>query len=319
MLLFEKPTERFIELAVELVKSAYKEEREFIEFLPESDVYTDMLKGAVEYLFSAGNGIIATEDNELVGFMVGFEPEQLFGKNKGIYVPLFGHGCKKERREQLYREMYKYAADKWVGEERTSHAITIFAHHRETVDLWFWQGFGLRCVDAVRKVEAIGVNSSDARIVKAEVKNIPDLIYIHKEHNAYYRKAPIFMPNEEVDIVQELTELLETENSHMWIAYKDNSVVGYMVLQDSAESFISEYEKLMNVKNTYVCESERNSGVGVMLLQAVQSWLKEEGYTLCGVDYESINALGSSFWNKHFTPYTYSLTRRIDERILSIK
>jgi len=41
--------------------------------------------------------------------------------------------------------------------------------------------------------------------------------------------------------------------------------------------------------------------------------LKEEGYKLLGVDYESFNSTANGFWLKYFTPYTNSVVRRIDE------
>ena len=41
--------------------------------------------------------------------------------------------------------------------------------------------------------------------------------------------------------------------------------------------------------------------------------LRAEGYFKLGVDYESINPTAWGFWNKYFTAYTYSLTRRIVE------
>lgn len=71
----------------------------------------------------------------------------------------------------------------------------------------------------------------------------------------------------------------------------------------------------MNITGAYVLESERKKGIGTMLLGAIQEWLLQNGYTLCGVDFESINITGSRFWNKHFVPYAYSMVRRIDERI----
>lgn len=89
-----------------------------------------------------------------------------------------------------------------------------------------------------------------------------------------------------------------------------------MSIAPSAETFVSDHPSVMNIKAAYVTESERKTGVGAILLNTVQEWLLKNGYPLCGVDFESINPLGSYFWMKYFAPYTYSLVRRIDERIL---
>ncbi len=39
-----------------------------------------------------------------------------------------------------------------------------------------------------------------------------------------------------------------------------------------------------------------------------------EGFLRMGVDFESFNPTAYGFWLKHFTAYTYSVVRRVDER-----
>jgi len=54
--------------------------------------------------------------------------------------------------------------------------------------------------------------------------------------------------------------------------------------------------------------------------QAVNNYLqklKALGYTRLGVIFESFNPSGSGFWLKHFTAYTHSVVRRIDEYAIS--
>lgn len=88
-----------------------------------------------------------------------------------------------------------------------------------------------------------------------------------------------------------------------------------MKIQPDAETFVSKHRDVMNITGAYVLESERKMGIGTMLLGAIQEWFLQNGYTLCGVDFESINITGSRFWNRYFVPYAYSMVRRIDERI----
>jgi len=49
------------------------------------------------------------------------------------------------------------------------------------------------------------------------------------------------------------------------------------------------------------------------MLNLLLKKLKTQGYTRLGVDFESINPTAYGFWLKHFTAYTYSVVRRIDE------
>ncbi len=111
------------------------------------------------------------------------------------------------------------------------HALTFFAHDTETIDLWFWQGFGLRCVDSICESKKISANNTSPEsnlfpennpspendpfpennpskivIKKANELDIPALANIHRQHNMYYRTSPIFMPRISEDSVQDLTD-----------------------------------------------------------------------------------------------------------------
>ncbi len=316
---YEPVHEKHINAAADLVLSAYNEEKIAVPFLPDTHGYLGYFRKAIRNLFSKGTGIAAVCDGELVGFLAGFEIKEMFGKCKGIYSPLYGHGTNKENRSRLYNELYKRTADLWVKNACFTHALTCFAHGKETIDTWFWQGFGLRCVDSIRQVAPISISYPSIKISKAGFNDIPALGDIHRQHNQYYRKSPIFMPTIEEDPIQDLTEWLKKENHHLWVAYHNGIPLGYMRIQPSAETFVSEHESVMNVTGAYVANSKRQSGVGSVLLGMIQQWLLDNGYSFCGVDFESLNTTGSSFWNKYFTPYTYSMVRRIDERVIKFE
>jgi GNAT superfamily N-acetyltransferase len=106
---------------------------------------------------------------------------------------------------------------------------------------------------------------------------------------------------------------LSGKNRHEWAAYRNDVPIGFIRLEPTAETFLSDHSSVMNVKGMYVVENERGNGVGTLLLNTVQKWLIQNKYPLCGVDFESINPSGSRFWLKYFNPYTYSLVRKIDE------
>ncbi len=313
---YEPVNEKYLNAAVALVMTEYEDEKTAVPFLPERKAFLKPLEESIRNLLINGTGVMAISRNELIGFVAGFEVEEFFGKCKGVYSPLYGHGVKKEYRRIVYQHLYQYAAEMWVKKTRLTHALTFFAHDKETIDTWFWQGFGMRCVDAVRKVEPICSNNTTVVIRKANIDDIPVLADIHLQHIRYFRNSPIFMPKTENDPVEELTEWLKEDNHHLWAAYQDEKPLGYMRIEPNAETFVSEHNDAMNITGAYVLDNERKSGIGTMLLGAIQDWLLKNGYPLCGVDFEAINTIGSSFWNKYFTPYTFSLVRRIDERVL---
>lgn len=305
----------YVDEALNIVMHAYEKERNAVPCLPESDFH-DYLKNSIQYLFDNGSGIAAINGNRLIGFLSGYVVGNFFGKYSGVYCPVFGHGAIGENSMQIYRDIYKNAAQLWVKNSYLTHAITVFAHDQELVNAWFWQGFGLRCIDAIRETSKISVKEASIKIKKSSIEDAEELADIHTQHNLYYRESPIFMPKESADAVKEYCSWLSKENHHEWIAYRNNIPVGVMGIAPSAETFVSDHPSVMNIKAAYVAENERSTGIGAILLNTVQEWLLQNGYPLCGVDFESINPLGSSFWIKYFSPYTYSLVRRIDERVL---
>lgn len=306
---------KYVDDAVKLVIKAYHEERKSLQALPQYD-FTSILKKKIINLFSKGSGVVTLNGNEVVGFLAGFEVEEFFGKCKGVYCPVYGHGTGQKYSTEIYQKMYQHTSDMWVKKSLFNHAITLFAHDDNLIDTWFWLGFGLRCIDAIREVAPICENNTAFHIKKTAICDIPSLTEIYKKHNVYYRTSPLFMPNQDKDPIKDLTDWLEKENHHMWTAYSQEKPIGFMRIQPNAESYVSEYEKMMNITGAYVEENSRRSHIGTLLLDAIQRWLLENKYSLCGVDYESFNILGSSFWEKYFTPYTYNVVRRIDERIV---
>jgi GNAT superfamily N-acetyltransferase len=313
---YEMINEKHIDAAVKIVMDAYNEERSAIPFLPEGEQFDEALHSKVFRLFTKGMGIAALLDGELAGFISGFKVNELWGRCKGAHSPIYGHGAIKEHRSKLYQELYKRAADLWVKEHITSHALTLFAHDSGSINTWFWLGFGNRCVDSIRQAAPLGMVKSDLYIKKIGQKELFDLAEVQRNLHMYFKDSPMFMQREEENPVECLSHWLKEDNRHLWAAYREGKVVGHMQIQTVGETFVSEHRDVMNITGAYVLDCERKSGVATLLLNAIQNWLLDNGYPLCGVDFESFNTDGSGFWNKYFIPYTHTLTRRIDERIL---
>ena len=202
---FELVTEDHINEAVDLVIDAYYKEKEIIKFLPEED-YSKMFKKRIKDLFDNGSGVVAILNKKIVGFLAGFEINELWGKCKGIYCPLYGHGTIKGDRRKIYQLLYKKAAQIWVDKDITNHSITLYAQDKKIINTWFWMGFGIRCVDAIRETVPINLKKSKISIKKARLSDVSSLADIHGKHNLYYKKSPIFMPVHEEDPISDLNE-----------------------------------------------------------------------------------------------------------------
>lgn len=117
-------------------------------------------------MISKDTGVIAQSNGEIIGFIAGYKINEFWGNCKGIYCPDYGHGVMGDNRKRIYQKLYKHSADKWVEDGFTNHALTIYAHDKETIDTFFRLGFGLRCIDAMRKATAINKDNSGVEIKK---------------------------------------------------------------------------------------------------------------------------------------------------------
>ncbi len=300
--------------AGELLWEAYQAERTAVPVLPDSGDAGFFARMASE-LAGNGLGVAAVEEGRLQGFLTGMAVGELFGTSRGIYIPIYGHGAKGRDRQLLYHQLYAAASDIWVRKGHLSHVITMYAHDDQAVNAWFRQDFGLRCVDAIRPLhEALvsGKESFDIRRIKPE--DAGALLELHREHWQYYKNAPMFMHVQEDCTLEELRSWLSEKDQYIWAAFENGAPAAYMMLRHGGETFASDDEMSMNICGAYVKTNFRGTGYGAAILQTIVGWLRENGFVRLGVDYESFNIYGSRFWQKHFTAFTYSLTRRIDER-----
>lgn len=303
----------------EIIEKQYYEENDFVKDLPDFDDINTAIKEKLKKVIKDGLMTGLYENGELLGFMYGVEIDHLWGNQKGILVPLFGHGALEENRERIYQQLYREMSRQWVKDGILSHAIKIHAHDAITVDTWFWLGFGHRCIDSIKILESKDTLNQDIKIKKLNASTVGEVMELKRALTKHFSDAPLFMPSEEVsnqESLQEFKTWIQEKDNHCWAAYDGEKPVGLIKVEVSGETHVSLYSKVMNVTGLYVDPDYRGKGIAIDLLHTVESYLKEKDYKLLGVDFESFNIDGGAFWRKHFIPYTYTLTRRIDEGML---
>lgn len=308
--------------AISLVLGGYAAERAAVPALPQENNCLRALTGELEGLAAGGSGLpgfAAVEGGRLLGFLAGYPTESFFSTHKGVYIPACGHGAAGPDRRLVYQRLYEAASGTWVGEGRLVHALSFFAHDAQAQDAWYWLGFGLRCVDAVRPLSPVeGVMPSGLEIRKALPDDAEELFPLHAEHCRYYRNPPLFMPHVELESdLLEFRQWLAGEDHHLWAAWSGGVPASYIRIErGGGNSFAFRNPQTYNICGAFTAEAARRSGAGALLLSAIVEWTKGLGCERLGVDYESFNIYGSRFWGKHFTPFLLSPVRSIDDRML---
>lgn len=318
----------YMEEAKRIARSEYEEERKRLPFLPELAIPD------LSHFAENGLGVAAFEGNHMLGFLGAYAPiNDAFGTTnvKGTFSPIHAHGVLSQNlfheyygsvsrysRDRLYSILYQAAAEKWVRAGILSHAVALFEQDREGINSFFHNGFGLRCIDAVRSLEqipeSIGLNQSIDDIVYEELpgEEWVKLLSLNNGLIAHLGKSPTFMP---YDYLNDFAfKHKNSEDTRYFAAKTGKEYVAYIKLSDNGENYITESGNMKNISGAFCNPKYRGTGLYHNLLMFLMTVLKSEGYELLGVDFESINPTARGFWLKYFTAYTQSVVRRIDDK-----
>ena len=306
--------------AAEIVLAAYRSERQAVPALPAYDDRDGMGQMTADLAAAGLPGFAAVEGGKLLGFLAGYPVGEFFGSHDGVYVPPQGNGAAGPDRRLVIQRLYEAASAAWVGEKRLTHCVSFWAHDAEAQDAWYWLGFGLRCVDAVRPLTDVsGIsNAACLDVRKAGPGDAEGLYGLHAEHCGYYRGAPLFMPHVEVEGgLEEFQRWLQADGNHLWAAWDGGRPVSYLrVGRGGGNTFATRAGESYHINGAFTAPDARGRGAAALLLQAIVDWLRGQGQERLSVDYESFNIHGSRFWRKHFTPFLHSPVRAIDDRII---
>lgn len=318
-----------IEKAMEIARMNYDMERCHVPELPKYDVMPGLEHFAENQL-----GVAAFEGERMLGFLCAYRPrEDAFGTTnvKGTFTPIHAHGVdpnitdsqyRKDisSRDRIYSLLYETAAAKWVKDGIRSHAIALYAHDQEAKNSFYYNGFGLRCIDAVRSLENIpdlaGIIGLSEELEYCEVakEEWGKLLELHNELITHLGKSPTFMRFDPID-VKELYHRTSDDVRYFTVRNK-NEYIAYLKIGSEGENFITDQNNMMNICGAYCRPKYRGSGIYHKLLTYLMTKLKQEGYQLLGVDCESFNPNARGFWLKYFTEYTHSVVRRIDDKAI---
>lgn len=302
-----------IEQAAALARSNYEEERKFVRVLPAADNLPDLAEFAEN-----GLGVAAFENGDILGFLCCYQPwDNVFTTSaKGTFSPIHAHGAVYENREMICQRLYQAAAEKWVKSGIASHSIALYAHDTQAINSFFANGFGWRCVDAIRPMNEIACpkcdDFDDSELAKSNIGAITTLRRLLSSHLG---KSPCFMHTTPQEFEAWLEKAMKRD-SRVFIASQGETIVAFLEVVSSGENFATESPDMLNICGAFLLPEHRGKSVMQNLLNFMIVTLKSEGYARLGVDFESFNPTAYGFWLKYFTAYTKGVARRIDDRIL---
>lgn len=305
-----------LENAAALVVTRYHMEREQVPSLPARYEDADQVLPLLRDLVGRAPGVAAVRDGQLAGFLIGLVLPSWRGR-RSLYVPEWAHSANPEDCREVYQIMYAHLSPRWLANGCFTHLITLFAHDRESINTWFWLGFGLAAVDAMRDLGPVQGPAVRVDIRRATLEDLDLVTSLAEDVQRHLAAPPIFLALAEKGNRESHEKWLLVPANSLWLAFQGGEPVGYVRLEPSNPSaaFVIRDEKTISVTGAFTKERLRRRGVGTALLRQSLDWARSEGYERCAVSFEPQNVSGARFWLKHFQAICFSLVRDVDERI----
>lgn len=314
---FKKVEQKYVNEAVELAILEYENECNINKQLEISDC-RDKLQALISDIFNCKYGLVAIEENKLVGYLVfwgGFEGH--FGNVIGSFSPLFGSAFAGRNRQKTASLLFQKVSEVMIKDNICSFSICKYAHDKEIAEMLVLSGFGIRCSDAIRDLASTMecISESGYQYKEINYKEAGKLLNLKNELSNHLSESPTYFPCTQFTW-EAFDKLNERRKNRFFVAYDEGSPIGYIEIGAVGETFISEAPNTLNICGTCVNQEYRNSSIAKELLAFAMKLISDEGVKYLGVDCETLNPTALRFWAKYFESYTYSFVRRIDERVL---
>jgi GNAT superfamily N-acetyltransferase len=306
-------TQQYLPAAADLFVRNFSDLRKAVPALPATLEDEKLIAGKINGLLQGRPGIMALENRRLIGYLTWLVADHFRNTDRrGAYCPEWAHAAVAERQSAVYRALYREAARQWAAQGCQVHAITLLAHDQEALQTWFWSGFGMGTVDAVRPMQLLeGFPQTQLMIRRAVIADTDALESLDREHCHYYTQSPVFMALPKSDNAEEFRMFLAAPKNSIWLALADNRLVGFLRLDgyenDGADALSS--PEMVKISGAYVLPTYRGRGANSAMLSAALHYYADLGMTCCAVDFEAFNPDAAAFWLRHFQPVCLSLMR----------
>lgn len=310
MLTTRKTEPSDLPVCAQMALEAYERERAANPVLPK--VRTEDVLGPLKCGLEQGLGWLALEDGAAVGFLAFCPPfDGMFGDCRGVFSPVHASAFGGSDPERTLTALLGAATEELFAQGVTSVGISRYAHEEQTLHGLCLNGYGIRCCDLMRKVEAetqAPLPYEVRRMRPGEEEAVARLANALDDH---MERAPVLLPKQRVTAQQ-----VADWDAAVYVACDGDGAFALLLVEEGGETFVDELPGIRHVGKAYCEPGHRGSGAMPALLAAAQRDLAAQGIVRLGVDCETLNPPAYRFWRRHFQPFTYSAVRRLDERML---
>jgi GNAT superfamily N-acetyltransferase len=298
--------------AADLFAANYRRLRHSLPELPAAMEDPAVTEDLLRKIPAAAPGCAAFQEGRLAGYLAGFVFPDMRGTGRmGAFVPEWGHAAR-ENSPRIYRALYRAISRQWTAAGVRMHGIGVLADDDAALQAWFWNGFGVTVVDAIRPIAPTGGQPPAGwQFRQAVEQDFEALSRLDAEHCRHYSQPPVFMAPRAADDVATLRRFAGQPPNSFWLALRNGEPGGFMRFEPrsdgAAEIVVS--PQTIAITGAFVRPQFRGEGVATALLDAALRAYAAAGFTRCSVDFESFNPEAAGFWLRYFRPVVLSLIR----------
>ena len=205
---------------------------------------------------------------------------------------------------EAMRDLYAAAAQRWVDEGHTQHAVFVPSFDAELVDAWFRLSFGASAALAMRETrpEAEAKEAFDAGVAirPGGEADFDEAARLELEMSASMVPAPSFSnlpPRRLEEVAAEWHEEGLGDEHELFVAERDGRMVGHILLYRRPPD-LRVPENSIDLAQASTEPEARGTGIGRALTAHVLRWAYEHGYPVMTTDWRMTNLWASRFWPK---------------------
>jgi GNAT superfamily N-acetyltransferase len=244
------------------------------------------------------------------GYVIG-SPLEIHGGPTWLRIGIAGHAV--EGDVEAVRDLYAAAAERWVDEGHTKHAVFVPSHDAQLVDAWFRLCFGASAALAMRETEAEEPFDAGVSIRHGTRDDYAEASRLELEMSAAMVPSPSFSDvplQTQEEVLAEWNEGGD-EEYELFVAERDGRIVGQFLLYRRPPD-LRVPESSIDLSQASTEPEARGTGVGRALTTHVIRWAHEHGYPVMTTDWRMTNLWASRFWPKRgFRPTFLRLYRSI--------
>lgn len=305
----------------EMVRLFTSHYREFVQtnpLLPHRYLEIKTNEQMIHWLFDNYGGVVAYQNDTLVGYLGGIIVPHFKGTNTGIYTPEWGHCVHPKVSSSLYEELLKHMDEEWKLIPYYRHAISFLGNDQERIKRFFWGGYGMSMIDGLAEAKGGLLTSGKYEFRPAHVYDWDALVELIQTYGNVVRSYPAYVNFNVERAIEELENDLVDPSVQLWVAEQNKRIFGLIkTMEDCKESCtIVRDRKTLGIGMLVVIPTMLRQGIGTDLVKHVIRWANEHRFERVTYALDATNVPGRTLFLKYFQPTCYTVMRYFDDRVI---